>query len=73
MQIHLTSLDQYLSPMNYFKIISCILVNRLNPIIGSLVGSTQSAFIPGRSIVDNIHQAQDLLNKFHINVGRSCM
>ena len=33
-----------------YEIISCILVNRLKPIIGKIIGPMQSAFIPGRNI-----------------------
>eukprot|EP00268_Persea_americana_P005852 TRINITY_DN12021_c0_g3_i2.p1 TRINITY_DN12021_c0_g3~~TRINITY_DN12021_c0_g3_i2.p1 ORF type:complete len:138 (+),score=13.18 TRINITY_DN12021_c0_g3_i2:192-605(+) len=33
----------------------------------------QSAFIPGRSIADNILMAQDLIHNFHLMSGTSCM
>lgn len=50
-----------------YKIISRILVNRFKPIIAKIVGPMQSAFVPGRSIVDNILFAWDLIHNFHLN------
>lgn len=52
-----------------YKIISRLLVNRLKPIIAKLVGPMQLAFIPGRSIADNILVAQDLIHNFHLSRG----
>lgn len=37
-----------------YKIISCIFVDRVKPMIGKLIGPWQSAFIPRRSISINI-------------------
>ncbi|KZV36659.1 hypothetical protein F511_26666 [Dorcoceras hygrometricum] len=42
-----------------YKIIAKILVNRLTPLMAGLVDMAQAAFIPGRSIVDNIHLARN--------------
>jgi hypothetical protein len=36
-----------------YKIISKCMVNRLQPLFGDLIADTQSAFIPGRLIMDN--------------------
>ena len=52
-----------------YKFISRILVNRLKPLIAKIVGPMQSAFVPGRSIADNILLAQDLIHNFHLNKG----
>jgi hypothetical protein len=43
-----------------YKIISKILVNRLKPIMDSLVTPYQNAFIQGRQITDNIILAQEV-------------
>ncbi|XXG82825.1 hypothetical protein AAC387_Pa10g0712 [Persea americana] len=58
-----------------YKIISRILVKRLKPFIAKLVGPMQFAFVPGRSIADNILLAQDLLYNFHLEKGcpRMCI
>lgn len=48
----------------FYKIISKILANRLGAIIGDIVGEAQTAFIKDRSIVDNIHLAQELFRKY---------
>lgn len=47
-----------------YKIISKILVKRLRDVMGSIVDKAQAAFISDRSIVDNIHLAQELLRKY---------
>lgn len=58
-----------------YKIITQIIVNRLKPFMAKLVVPMQSAFIPGRSIADNVLMAQDLLYQFHLNRGhpRMCL
>lgn len=43
------------------KIISKILANRLNCVINDLVDSTQSAFIKGRNIANNVTAAEELI------------
>ncbi|XP_073060321.1 uncharacterized protein [Primulina eburnea] len=48
----------------FYKIIAKILSKRLGEVVGSLIDEAQAAFIRGRSIVDNIHLAQELLRKY---------
>ncbi|KAL8109505.1 hypothetical protein AgCh_025564 [Apium graveolens] len=43
-----------------YKCIVKILANRIKPLMSTLIHSSQSAFIPGRSISDNILLAQEL-------------
>ena len=43
------------------KIISKVLANRLNILLLKLIASSQSGFIPGQSICDNIMLAQELM------------
>ncbi|CAA7058695.1 unnamed protein product [Microthlaspi erraticum] len=38
----------------YYKIISKILTTRLQPILPSIISETQTAFVPGRAISDNV-------------------
>lgn len=58
-----------------YNIITQIIVNRLKPFMAKLVVPMQSAFIPGRSIADNVLMAEDLLYQFHLNRGhpRMCL
>lgn len=51
----------------FYKIISKIIANRLGAVIGDIVGEAQTAFIKDRSIVDNIHLAEELFRKYGKN------
>ncbi|GFP87665.1 line-1 retrotransposable element orf2 protein [Phtheirospermum japonicum] len=42
-----------------------ILASRLASTLGTIVDQAQSAFVEGRSMVENIHLAQELLRKYH--------
>lgn len=44
-----------------YKVISKVLSNRLSPVSDSIVDKSQSAFIEGRLISDNIHLAEQFL------------
>ncbi|KAJ9536668.1 hypothetical protein OSB04_un000141 [Centaurea solstitialis] len=52
-----------------YKCISKVVVNRMKPFLDGLVDRSQSAFIPGRRIVDNILMAHELVVGYHLNVG----
>nr|KAJ0198574.1 hypothetical protein LSAT_V11C700342390 [Lactuca sativa] len=52
-----------------YKCISKIIVNRIREHLGCLISDNQSAFIPGRSILDNILLSQELVKGYHIDRG----
>lgn len=54
-----------------YKCISKIIASRLKKILPSIVEKAQSAFIPGRSISDNILLAQDLFRGYDRDTGAS--
>ncbi|KAJ9536687.1 hypothetical protein OSB04_un000160 [Centaurea solstitialis] len=53
-----------------YKCISKVIVNRMKPFLDGLVDRSQSAFIPGRRIVDNILMAHELVCGYHLDSGR---
>ncbi|GJW40184.1 hypothetical protein Tco_0066029 [Tanacetum coccineum] len=52
-----------------FKCISKIIANRIKHSLMTLVSPNQSAFIPGRSITDNILLTQELMHNYHLDQG----
>jgi len=53
-----------------YKTISKILVNRLRPLLDKIVSPVQSAFIPGRSIHENILLTHEIMHKFKKTKGK---
>ncbi|XP_031127489.1 uncharacterized protein LOC116029578 [Ipomoea triloba] len=45
-----------------FKVISKVLVNRLRPIMNTLIGPHQNSFLPGRSTMDNVILTQEIVH-----------
>lgn len=56
-----------------YKIIARIIAARLKPVMEKIINPCQTAFIPGRSITENIRLSHDLLRSFHLNRGKSRM
>ncbi|GKA91486.1 putative RNA-directed DNA polymerase [Tanacetum coccineum] len=52
-----------------FKCISKIIANRIKHCLKTLISPNQSAFIPGRSISDNILLTQELMHNYHLDRG----
>ena len=48
-----------------YKVISKILAARLGKVLGSIIDLSQSAFVEGRSMIENIHLVQELLRKYN--------
>ena len=53
-----------------YKIITKVMVNRMQLVIGKIIDPIQSAFVPKRSIHDNILLAHEIINKFHNMRGK---
>ncbi|KAL8137313.1 hypothetical protein V2J09_003314 [Rumex salicifolius] len=53
-----------------YKIITKVLVRRLQPLLADLISSTQGSFIPGRIITDNIVLAQEVVHSMRFKKGR---
>lgn len=56
-----------------YKIISRIIASRIKPLMHKIINQSQSAFVPGRSISDNILLSHDLLRSFHLKKGKPCV
>ncbi|GJU94038.1 sugar transport protein 13 [Tanacetum coccineum] len=52
-----------------FKCLSKIIANRIKQCLKHIVSPNQSAFVPGRSITDNILLTQELMHNYHLDRG----
>nr|GEZ63726.1 hypothetical protein [Tanacetum cinerariifolium] len=52
-----------------FKCISKIIANRIKHSLKKIISPNQSAFIPGRSITDNIILTHELMHNYHLERG----
>lgn len=56
------------------KLISKVLASRIQKVIASVISDTQSGFIPGRKIVDNVIVAHELVQAYNRkNISPRCM
>ena len=53
-----------------YKVISKVMVNRLKPIMDSLITPHQNAFIQGRNILDNILLAREIMDTLKKKKGK---
>jgi hypothetical protein len=62
-------------PISYcnivYKVITKILANQLHPGLNDIVSWNQGAFIPQRSIAENILLAQELVSDYHKSRGKA--
>ncbi|XP_022876816.1 uncharacterized protein LOC111395022 [Olea europaea var. sylvestris] len=49
----------------FYKVITKVLASRLMPILESIVDHAQAAFIEGKSMMENIHLAQELMRQYN--------
>lgn len=49
-----------------YKIISKIMANRLAPLMSKIISNSQSAYVQGRSITDNIQLAQEIVRGYNV-------
>lgn len=52
-----------------FKCISKIIANRMKMCLKDIISPNQSAFVPGRSIADNILLTQEIMHNYHLDRG----
>ena len=55
------------------KIVAKVLVQRLGPVLGSVVDSTQTAFVPGRDIADNVMLHLEEIEHLHATRQPGCI
>ncbi|GLT58567.1 hypothetical protein SLA2020_314490 [Shorea laevis] len=53
-----------------YKIVSKILVNRIKPVLDTMISPCQASFIPGRKGIDNVLILQELVHSFSKRKGR---
>ncbi|XP_019188879.1 PREDICTED: uncharacterized protein LOC109183149 [Ipomoea nil] len=53
-----------------YKILSKVIVNRMRPIMKTLIGPYQNSFLPGRSTTDNIILTQEIVHHMRLKKGK---
>lgn len=55
-----------------YKILTKILVQRIQPFVSKLIGEEQASFVPGRQITNNIVIVQEIVHSMHSQKGKNC-
>lgn len=50
-----------------YKILSKIIVSRIQPLLPNLVGTEQASFVPGRNIIDNVVIVQEIIHSMRVS------
>ncbi|KAI0516047.1 hypothetical protein KFK09_008719 [Dendrobium nobile] len=56
---------------SFYKIVAKVLINRLKPVLGTIISEEQGAFVPGRSISSHGLMAQEVMSKFKYSTQKS--
>ena len=54
-----------------YKLVTKVIVNRIKPILSTLIAPTQCSFVPKRQITDNVIIVQEMLHSMRYKKGRS--
>ena len=57
----------------FYKIVTKILVTRLQALLPDLIGPHQTSFVPGRHITENIIIAQEVVHSMQRKIGKKCL
>lgn len=56
-----------------YKVVTKVIVNKLKPLLPSIINPTQVSFVPGRHIIDNIFILQESMHNLEMSKGRKVL